>query len=83
VREQLIDYCYRLFQAGALKGDSPGEAYYVKCDAETNPPAGRDVGIVTAELGLAPTTPAEFIVVRITRDIGGATVLSTLQTEGS
>ena len=83
VREQLIDSCYRLFQAGALKGDSPGEAYYVKCDEETNPPAHRDVGIVTAELGLAPTTPAEFIVVRITRDLGGAIVLSTLQTEGS
>ena len=74
--ERLNDYCYRLYQRGALQGATPGEAYYVKCDEETNPPAARDVGIVTAELGLAPNMPAEFVVVRMTYHVGGGTPLS-------
>ena len=42
------------------------QAFYVKCDAETNPPENREYGKVFTEIGLAPSFPAEFIVVRIT-----------------
>ena len=35
------------------------------CDESTNPPANRDVGIVTTEIGVAPVRPAEFVVFRI------------------
>src|SRR5262249_47074291 len=66
IRGRLNSYCYTLFQKGALKGDAPAEAYYVKCDAETNPPEEREQGRVISEVGLAPVMPAEFIVVRIT-----------------
>src|SRR6185295_16593324 len=34
-----------VWAAGALFGDKPEQAFYVKCDAETNPPAMRDLGL--------------------------------------
>lgn len=64
VRE-LEAYFTGLFERGALAGASPREAFFVKCDAETNPPEVREVGRVVTEIGLAPGVPNEFVVVRI------------------
>jgi Bacteriophage tail sheath protein len=54
-----------LWKQGALVGAAQDEAYYVKCDEETNPPEARDVGQLVCEIGISPVKPAEFIVVRI------------------
>jgi len=54
-----------LWKQGALVGAAQDEAYYVKCDEETNPPEARDVGELLCEIGISPVKPAEFIVVRI------------------
>ena len=54
-----------LWRKGALLGATSAEAYYVKCDEETNPQEARDVGQLICEIGIAPVRPAEFIVVRI------------------
>ncbi|MFP2903807.1 phage tail sheath family protein [Pyxidicoccus sp. 3LFB2] len=59
-----------LFQRGALKGSTPEEAFYVKCDAENNPPAVREQGGVIVEVGLAPATPREFLVLRLVQREG-------------
>ena len=59
---------------GALKGASLKEAFYVKCDAETNPPELRDSGQVVTEIGLAPAVPFEFVVVRLIRGSRGASL---------
>jgi phage tail sheath protein FI len=56
-----------LWQDGALFGASPEEAFYVKCDAETNPPAVIDEGRLVVEVGIAPVKPAEFVVFRISQ----------------
>jgi phage tail sheath protein FI len=56
-----------LWQQGALVGATAAEAYYVKCDDETNPPASVNEGKLITEIGVAPTHPAEFIVFRIGR----------------
>lgn len=74
ISRQLTAYFGGLFQRGALRGASAQEAYYVKCNAETNPPAVRDAGQVVTEIGLAPAAPGEFIVIRITHGPGGITV---------
>ncbi len=61
-----------LWREGMLKGDTPEEAFFVKCDEETNPPEFRDVGQLLCEIGIAAVRPAEFIIFRIgqrTRDI--------------
>jgi phage tail sheath protein FI len=59
------DFLSDLWRDGALLGGDRSEAFYVKCDEETNPPEARDVGQLICEIGVSPTKPAEFIVVRI------------------
>jgi phage tail sheath protein FI len=73
VRDRLGSYCYTLFQRGALKGRGPAEAFFVKCDAETNPLEVMEAGQLICEVGLAPIMPAEFVVVRITQSAAGTT----------
>lgn len=70
IQRELGGRLSKLWQEGALKGQTAGEAFYVKCDAETNPADGREAGQVATEIGLAPSTPAEFIVVRVTHRAG-------------
>ena len=56
-----------LWEAGALAGESADEAFWVKCDGETNPPEERDQGRLLALVGVAPSQPFEFIVLRVGR----------------
>jgi hypothetical protein len=77
VRRRIAGHCRELLGAGALAGDGEGEAFFVKCDAETNPPESREAGRLVAEVGLAPTVPAEFVVVRIIHDANGIAVSQT------
>ena len=56
-----------LWSAGALFGSSADQAFYVKCDAETNPPESIDEGKLVVEVGIAPVKPAEFVVFRISQ----------------
>ncbi|HKJ67404.1 MAG TPA: phage tail sheath C-terminal domain-containing protein [bacterium] len=50
---------------GKLVGSKPEEAFFVKCDAETNPPESVDLGRVITVIGVAPSKPAEFVIFRI------------------
>jgi len=61
-----------VWRDGALKGDAPGKAFFVKCDEETNPPDVIDAGRLVTEIGIAPVKPAEFIIFRIGQWIGGS-----------
>ena len=65
ISRELGDYLDMLWRAGALKGDARDDAFYVKCDEETNPSETREAGRVVTEIGLALVAPAEFVVVRI------------------
>lgn len=60
-----------VWRSGALFGNSPTEAFYVKCDEELNPPESRDLGRLIVEVGLAPVKPAEFVIFRISQWAGG------------
>lgn len=53
------------WHAGALKGDTPEQAFRVRCDAATNPPESEEAGQVLCEVFLAPAAPMEFIALRI------------------
>jgi phage tail sheath protein FI len=57
---------------GALFGATEAEAFYVKCDAETNPPEVVEAGQVICEIGIAPVKPAEFVIFRLSQFTGGA-----------
>jgi phage tail sheath protein FI len=54
-----------LFRQGAFQGSTPRDAYFVKCDAESNPQNDIDRGIVNIHVGFAPLKPAEFVVIHI------------------
>jgi phage tail sheath protein FI len=58
------------WRGGALFGNTPQEAFYVKCDAETNPPEVRDRGEVVTEIGVAIVRPAEFVIFRLSQWAG-------------
>ena len=62
-----------VWQSGALFGDTPDKAFYVKCDETTNPPEVRDLGQVVTEIGVAIVKPAEFVIFRISQLSGPAT----------
>lgn len=74
IQRELTTHLTKLLRDGALKGATPEQAFFVKCDKETNPPELREVGQVVTEIGLAPQAPAEFIVVRIIHRAGVAEV---------
>ncbi|MFZ0771178.1 MAG: phage tail sheath C-terminal domain-containing protein [Candidatus Sulfotelmatobacter sp.] len=61
-----------VWRDGALFGSTPQEAFYVRCDDETNPPEERDLGKVTTEIGVAIVKPAEFVVFRVQQWAGPA-----------
>jgi phage tail sheath protein FI len=72
VKRTLNAFLVRVWRDGALFGATPGEAFYVKCDAENNPPEVIDAGQLVVEIGIAPVKPAEFVVFRIAQFSGGA-----------
>jgi hypothetical protein len=74
IRRTISAFLLRVWRDGALFGATPEEAFYVKCDSETNPPELVDAGQVVCEIGIAPVKPAEFVVFRIAQFSGGALV---------
>jgi phage tail sheath protein FI len=74
IMRELTGYLEGMYQRGALKGSTAEEAFFVKCDDETNPPELQAAGVVVTQIGVAPTVPAEFIVVRIIQGANGVTV---------
>jgi uncharacterized protein len=65
VSRDITAFLLRLWRQGALFGKTPEEAFYVKCDEETNPPEVVDAGQLIVEVGMCPVKPAEFVVFRI------------------
>lgn len=75
LRVAATNFLTRTWRDGALFGSTPGEAFYVKCDAETNPPDVIEAGQVVCEIGISPVKPAEFVVFRLSQFAeGGASV---------
>jgi hypothetical protein len=72
VRRRLVSRCEYLLAAGALAAANPSEAYFVQCDDETNGPEARALGRIVALVGLALSVPAEYIIIRVDHDPGGA-----------
>ncbi|MSP13084.1 MAG: phage tail sheath family protein [Chloroflexi bacterium] len=71
IRRDVNAFLTRIWRDGALMGSTPEEAFFVRCDEETNPPDMIDAGIVVTLIGIAPVKPAEFIVFRISQAASG------------
>ena len=58
-----------MWRTGAFVGAMPQDAFFVRCNEETNPPETRDSGMIVVEIGVAIVRPAEFIVFRVEQEI--------------
>lgn len=67
LRLSLTSFLISLWQKGALAGATASEAFFVKCDASNNPPDQTDIGMLLAQVGVSPSYPFEFVVLRVGR----------------
>jgi hypothetical protein len=70
ITRSVSDFLLTQWQAGALFGETPEQAFFVKCDAQTNPSNLRELGQVVTEIGVAIVKPAEFVIFRIQQTTG-------------
>jgi hypothetical protein len=70
IRLNVGAFMQTLFRQGAFQGSTPQDAYFVLCDATTNPQASINLGIVNIVVGFAPLKPAEFVIITIKQIAG-------------
>lgn len=69
IREHVGAFMDRLWREGAFAASRPGDAYFVRCDAETTGESDQPSGILNILIGLAPLRPAEFVIVRLQQKV--------------
>jgi phage tail sheath protein FI len=74
LKRTITEFLTRVWRDGALFGKAAEEAFYVRIDEALNPPSTQALGRLYIEIGVRPTYPAEFIVVRIGIWQGGSEV---------
>jgi phage tail sheath protein FI len=70
IRLNIGAFMHTLFRQGAFQGQTPKEAYFVKCDKETTTQNDINLGIVNILVGFAPLKPAEFVIIKIQQIAG-------------
>jgi hypothetical protein len=65
VRRSIESFLTVVWRNGALEGTKPEEAFFVKCDRTTMTQADIDNGKLICIVGVAPTKPAEFAIIRL------------------
>jgi uncharacterized protein len=74
IRRTITAFLTRTWRDGALFGATPEQAFFVKCDAETNPGDAIDAGQVICMIGVCPVKPAEFVVFKLSQFSAGGAV---------
>jgi phage tail sheath protein FI len=70
IRLNVGAFMHNLFRQGAFQGQTPKDAYFVKCDKETTTQNDINLGVVNIIVGCAPLTPAEFVVIKLQQMAG-------------
>ena len=70
IRLNIGAFMHGLFRQGAFQGQTPQDAYFVKCDKETTPQDQINLGIVNIIVGFSPLKPAEFVVIQLQQMAG-------------
>ena len=70
IRLNVGAFMHNLFRQGAFQGQTPNDAYFVKCDKETTTQNDINLGIVNIIVGFAPLKPAEFVVIKLQQMAG-------------
>jgi len=71
VRDVVVQLLRQLFRDGAFAGDTEDESFYVRCDDTLNPRWSLEQGRLIAEVGVAPSSPLEYLVLRISQNAEG------------
>jgi phage tail sheath protein FI len=70
IRLNVGAFMHNLFVQGAFQGQTPADAYFVRCDKNTTTQNDINLGIVNIVVGFAPLKPAEFVVLQIQQIAG-------------
>jgi phage tail sheath protein FI len=70
IRLNVGAFMNNLFRQGAFQGQTPKDAYFVKCDKETTIQNDINLGIVNIIVGFAPLKPAEFVIIKLQQMAG-------------
>ena len=70
IRLNIGAFMHNLFRQGAFQGQTPRDAYFVKCDKETTTQDNINRGIVNIWVGFAPLKPAEFVIIKLQQMAG-------------
>ena len=70
IRLNVGAFMNNLYRQGAFQGQTPSEAYFVRCDKDTTTQDDRNRGIVNILVGFAPLKPAEFVIIKISQIAG-------------
>jgi phage tail sheath protein FI len=65
VRHTIEDFLLNEWKMGALLGDKPEQAYFVRCDRSTMTQNDLDNGRLICLIGVAVVKPAEFVIFRL------------------
>jgi phage tail sheath protein FI len=74
IRSTVEDFLLVLWRDGALLGDKPEDAYFVRCDRTTMTQNDLDNGRMICLVGIAPVKPAEYVIFRVGQWTAGAKV---------
>ena len=67
----VTEFLRGLFRAGVFAGNTEADSFFVQCDDQLNPPQSQALGQLIAEVGVAPASPLEYLVLRIAQDGDG------------
>ena len=70
IRTSIEAFMLSLFHQGAFQGNTPSQAFQVKCDSSTTTQQDIDNGIVNIIVAFAPLKPAEFVIIQIAQLAG-------------
>lgn len=70
IRLNVGAFMQNLFRQGAFQGQTPRQAYFVRCDSETTTQNDINQGIVNIIVGFAPLKPAEFVIISLQQMAG-------------
>ncbi|MEO7911033.1 MAG: phage tail sheath C-terminal domain-containing protein [Roseiflexaceae bacterium] len=70
IRLNVGAFMHNMFRQGAFQGQTPRDAYFVKCDKETTTQNDINLGIVNVIVGFAPLKPAEFVIIKLQQIAG-------------
>lgn len=72
VKQTISQFLTSVWKSGALMGNTPDDAFFIKCDDTTMTPSDINNGRLVVQVGVAPVKPAEFVIFRIAQWQGGS-----------